>query len=136
MFRSRMSRHAIMAFFLSWVIVPFAMANSFTLPALPYSVDALEPAIDKETMQIHHTKHHQAYVTNLNAQVQTYPELSSLSLEKIMANMSKYNPAVRNNGGGHYNHDLFWKLMAPVGKTGAPSTSLQKAIERDFGSVE
>ena len=136
MLRSRMSRHAIMAFFLSWVIVPFAMANSFTLPALPYSVDALEPAIDKETMQIHHTKHHQAYVTNLNAQVQTYPELSSLSLEKIMATMSKYNPAVRNNGGGHYNHDLFWKLMAPVGKTGAPSTSLQKAIERDFGSVE
>ncbi|WP_294877110.1 MULTISPECIES: superoxide dismutase [unclassified Sulfurospirillum] len=125
-----------MAFLFAWILVPFAMADAFTLAPLPYANDALEPAIDKETMQIHHDKHHQAYVTNLNAQVATYPELSTLSLEKIMASMSKYNAAVRNNGGGHYNHDLFWKLMAPVGKGGTPSATLQKAIERDFGSID
>ena len=136
MFKSRLSRHAIVAFFLSWILVPLAMVNTFTLAPLPYSNDALEPAIDKETMQIHHDKHHQAYVTNLNAQIQTYPEIATMSLEKIMANISKYKPAVRNNGGGHYNHDLFWKLMAPVGKTGTPSAELTKAIDRDFGSLD
>ena len=136
MFQSTMSRQSIMAFLFAWILVPLAMADAFTLGPLPYANDALEPAIDKETMQIHHDKHHQAYVTNLNAQVATYPELSTLSLEKMMASMSKYNAAVRNNGGGHYNHDLFWKLMAPVGKGGTPSAALQKAIERDFGSLD
>lgn len=136
MFQSTMSRQSIMAFLFAWILVPLAMADAFTLAPLPYANDALEPAIDKETMQIHHDKHHQAYVTNLNAQVATYPELSTLSLEKMMASMSKYNAAVRNNGGGHYNHDLFWKLMAPVGKGGTPSAALQKAIERDFGSLD
>ncbi|MBN1840391.1 MAG: superoxide dismutase [Campylobacterales bacterium] len=111
-------------------------ADAFSLAPLPYGYDALEPAIDKATMQIHHGKHHQAYVSNLNAQVATYPELAKMSLEQIMASVSKYNAAVRNNGGGHYNHDLFWKLMAPMGKGGTPSASLAKAIERDFGSLE
>ncbi len=136
MLQSIMSRQSIMAFLFAWIFVPFAMADAFTLVPLPYSNDALEPAIDKETMQIHHDKHHQAYVTNLNAQVATYPELSTLSLEKMMGTISKYNAAVRNNGGGHYNHDLFWKLMAPVGKGGVPSATLQKAIDRDFGSID
>lgn len=136
MFSSWLSRYSFMTLLMLWIIVPFAMANPFTLPTLPYAFDALEPSIDKETMQIHHGKHHQAYITNLNAQVQTYPELASMSLEKIMANISKYNPAVRNNGGGHYNHALFWTLMAPTGKTGTPSATLQKAIDRDFGSMD
>lgn len=113
-----------------------AMANPFTLAPLPYAFDALEPVIDKETMQIHHGKHHQAYVNNLNAQVATYPELAKMSLEQIMAKISSYNMAVRNNGGGHYNHALFWTLMAPVGKGGTPSSALAKAIDRDFGSLD
>ncbi len=137
MFKTRLSRHMIVAFFFSWILVSLAMAaNTFTLAPLPYANDALEPAIDKETMQIHHDKHHQAYVNNLNAQVEVYPELATMSLDKIIANVSKYNVAVRNNAGGHFNHDLFWKLMAPVGKTGEPSAALVKAIDRDFGSLD
>ncbi|MGP1450160.1 MAG: superoxide dismutase [Wolinella sp.] len=113
-----------------------ALANPFTLPALPYAHDALEPVIDKATMEIHHGKHHNAYVTNLNKQVEAYPELAKMSLEAIMAKVSSYNMAVRNNGGGHYNHALFWTLMAPEGKGGTPSSALTKAIDRDFGSLD
>lgn len=136
MLHSLRSRYLFVALLFSWLMVPFAMANPFTLAPLPYAVDALEPAIDKETMLIHHGKHHQAYVNNLNAQEQAYPDLTKMSLETMMANISKYNMAVRNNGGGHYNHDLFWKLMAPIGKGGTPSAALSKAIDRDFGSID
>ena len=85
----------------------------FELPALPYAYDALEPYIDKMTMEIHHTKHHNAYVTNLNKAVDG-TELADKSLEDLMANISKYPMPVRNNGGGHWNHSFFWKLMKKV----------------------
>lgn len=107
----------------------------YKLDALPYAADALEPVIDVVTMNIHHGKHHQAYVTNLNAQIKTFPELDTLPLEQVMAQISKYNPAVRNNGGGHYNHTLFWQVMAPADKVGQPSDALTKQINADFGSL-
>lgn len=113
-----------------------AFAAPFTLAPLPYAANALEPVIDAKTMEIHHGRHHQAYVNNLNAQVENFPKLAELSLEQMMQQMSSFNAAVRNNGGGHYNHQLFWQLMAPVGQGGAPSASLAVAIERDFGSLD
>jgi Fe-Mn family superoxide dismutase len=109
-------------------------AMPFTLPNLPYAHDALEPHIDKMTMEIHHGKHHAAYVNNLNKAVET-TEWASKSLEEILANISKLPPAVRNNGGGHYNHSLFWTVMKPNGG-GAPSGDLAAAIDRDFGSFD
>jgi Fe-Mn family superoxide dismutase len=108
----------------------------FSLPPLPYAADALEPWIDAETMNIHHGRHHKAYVDNLNAQVANFPALAGMSLEQMQGSISKFNVAVRNNGGGHYNHSLFWQLMAPAGKGGAPSAALAAAIERRFGSLE
>jgi len=105
---------------------------AFELPALPYATDALEPHIDKTTMEIHHDKHHQAYVTNLNKAVEGKPE-ASLSIEEIVKNISKYPAAVRNNGGGHYNHSLFWKVLGP-NKGGEPTGDLAKAINDTFGS--
>ncbi|RYD70217.1 MAG: superoxide dismutase, partial [Sphingobacteriales bacterium] len=105
---------------------------AFELPALPYATDALEPHIDKTTMEIHHDKHHQAYVTNLNKAVEGKPE-ASLSIEEIVKNISKYPAAVRNNGGGHYNHSLFWKVLGP-NKGGEPTGDLAKAINETFGS--
>ncbi|WP_442900195.1 superoxide dismutase [Geoalkalibacter sp.] len=113
-----------------------AQAQPFTLEPLPYASDALEPYIDKMTMEIHHGMHHQAYVNNLNAQVKNFPELEGMSLESLMARISTFNAAVRNNGGGHYNHDLFWKIMAPAGQGGEPSAELLKAITGAFGSLE
>jgi superoxide dismutase, Fe-Mn family len=113
-----------------------AAAQPFTLEPLPYASDALEPHIDKMTMEIHHGMHHRAYVNNLNAQVQNFPQLDGMSLEDMMAQMSSFNMAVRNNGGGHYNHDLFWKVMAPAGEGGEPSDALAAAIDRDFGSMD
>lgn len=110
-------------------------ADTFTLAPLPYAADALAPVIDKATMQIHHGKHHQAYVNNLNGQLATFPDLAQLPLEAIMSRMSRYNDAVRNNAGGHYNHQLFWQIMAPAGQGGEPSVELQAAIKRDFGSL-
>ena len=107
----------------------------YTLAPLPYAANALEPVIDVATMTIHHGKHHQAYVTNLNAQIKTFAELDHLPLEQVMAQISKYNPAVRNNGGGHYNHTLFWQVMAPVGQGGQPSDALTQQINADFGSL-
>jgi Fe-Mn family superoxide dismutase len=109
---------------------------AFTLPPLPYAYDALEPAIDKETMTFHHDKHHQAYVDNLNKAVDADPALQGQSLEALFATMSKLPKAVRNNGGGHWNHSLFWELMAPQGQTGEPSAELTAAIERDLGGFE
>ena len=109
---------------------------AFTLPPLPYAYDALEPAIDRETMTFHHDKHHQAYVDNLNKAVDVDPALQGKSLEEMFAGMSKLPKAVRNNGGGHWNHSLFWELMAPHGQTGEPSAELAAAIDRDLGGME
>jgi Fe-Mn family superoxide dismutase len=109
---------------------------AFTLPPLPYAYDALEPAIDKETMAFHHDKHHQAYVDNLNKAVDADPALQGQSLEAMFAGMSKLPKAVRNNGGGHWNHSLFWELMAPQGQIGEPSAELAAAIDRDLGGFE
>lgn len=113
-----------------------AFATPFTQAPLPYAANALEPVIDAKTMEIHHGRHHLAYVNNLNAQVENFPKLTELSLEQMMQQMSSFNAAVRNNGGGHYNHQLFWQLMAPVGQGGTPSVALTAAIERDFGSLD
>lgn len=106
---------------------------SFTLPALPYAHDALEPHIDKQTMEIHHGKHHQAYVDNLNKAI-AGTEHENKSLEELVANAGKISPAVRNNGGGHWNHSFFWELLS--GKAGKPSGKLADAINSTFGSLE
>ena len=105
---------------------------AFVLPALPYATDALEPHIDKMTMEIHHGKHHQAYVTNLNKALEGKPEANS-PIEDIIKNISKFPPAVRNNGGGHYNHTMFWTLLSPNGG-GEPTGELATAINSSFGS--
>ena len=109
---------------------------AFVLPPLPYAHDALEPAIDKATMEFHHGKHHQAYVDNLNKAVDADSALQGKSLEELFATISKAPKAVRNNGGGHWNHSLFWELLAPVGETGEPSAELAAAIDRDLGGME
>ena len=105
---------------------------AFELPALPYATDALEPHIDKLTMEIHHGKHHQAYVTNLNKALEGKPEANS-SIEDIIHNISKFPMAVRNNGGGHYNHTFFWTILSPNGG-GEPTGDLAAAIASTFGS--
>lgn len=107
---------------------------SFELPKLPYAYDALEPHIDARTMEIHHTKHHNAYVTNLNAAI-VGTDLEGKTIENILINLDMNNMPVRNNGGGHYNHNLFWRIMSPNGG-GKPTGELAEAIERDFGSFE
>ncbi len=107
---------------------------AFELPALSYATDALEPHIDKLTMEIHHGKHHQAYVTNLNKALEGKPEANA-PIEDIIKNISKYPAAVRNNGGGHYNHSLFWSVLGP-NKGGEPTGDLAKAINEAFGSFE
>ncbi|WP_367914477.1 superoxide dismutase [Leadbetterella sp. DM7] len=108
---------------------------AFTLAPLPYANNALEPYFDAQTMEIHHDRHHNAYVTNLNAAI-AGTDLDKQSIEEILANVSKASPAVRNNGGGHYNHDLFWNILAPAGKGGELSGDLKAAIEAAFGSVD
>src|SRR5512144_1458396 len=105
---------------------------AFTLPALPYAANALEPHIDARTMEIHHGKHHNAYVTNLNTAI-AGTDAEKLSIEEICKNISKHPVAVRNNGGGHYNHSLFWTLMSPNGG-GEPTGALADAIKSTFGS--
>ena len=107
---------------------------AFTLPALPYAFNALEPHIDARTMEIHHGKHHNAYVTNLNNAVVGKPE-ENLSIEEICKTISKYPMVVRNNGGGHYNHSLFWQIMGP-NAGGKPTGALADAIQGTFGSFE
>ena len=109
---------------------------AFTLPPLPYAYDALEPAIDKATMEVHHGKHHQAYVDNLNKAVDADAALQGKSLEELFASISTAPKAVRNNGGGHYNHALFWELLAPAGQGGEPSAELAAAIDRDLGGLD
>src|SRR5881392_1242216 len=113
------------------------MAHS--LPPLPYPSDALEPYIDKQTMEIHHGKHHNAYVTNLNTALEKYPELQQKSIEDLLKGINTVpediRTAVRNNGGGHANHTLFWELMGP-GKGGTPSGALGEAITSSFSSFD
>ncbi|KAF2511225.1 superoxide dismutase [Flavobacterium johnsoniae] len=107
---------------------------AFELPQLPYAYDALEPHIDARTMEIHHTKHHNAYTTNLNAAI-AGTDLEGKTIENILINLDKSNAAVRNNGGGFYNHNLFWTVMSPNGG-GLPTGDLLAAIEASFGSFE
>jgi Fe-Mn family superoxide dismutase len=107
---------------------------AFTLPPLPYGYDALEPTIDAQTMTLHHSKHHQAYVDKLNEGVGEDPSLEGKSLEEILGGISKASKKVRNNGGGHWNHSFFWQIMGPGG--GAPSGRLQEAINSAFGSFD
>lgn len=109
-------------------------AAAFQQAPLPYGYDALEPAIDRETMEIHHGRHHAAYVKALNAAIAASPALQGKSIEEILSAVSTATPAVRNNAGGHYNHTLFWTLMAPEGQRGAPSDALKARIDADFGS--
>lgn len=107
---------------------------SFELPKLPYAYDALEPHIDARTMEIHHSKHHNAYTTNLNAAIEG-TELAGLTIENILINLDMKNAAVRNNGGGFYNHNLFWRVMSPNGG-GKPTGELADAIDAAFGSFD
>lgn len=115
------------------------MNMSHTLPALPYAYDALEPHIDAKTMEIHHSRHHQTYVTNLNAALADLPELAALPLEALLARIdslpAQVQGAVRNHGGGHANHSLFWQVMSPQGG-GEPGGELAAAMERDLGGLE
>ena len=112
---------------------------AFELPKLPYAVDALEPYIDAQTMSIHHDKHHQAYVTNLNAAIEKHPELASKSLEDLLSDLNAIpediRTAVRNHGGGTWNHNMFWEIMGPK-MGGMPDAELTKAIEAAFGSFD
>jgi Fe-Mn family superoxide dismutase len=105
---------------------------AFQLPSLPYSTNALEPHIDAKTMEIHHGKHHAAYTNNLNAAIEGTP-LEGKSIEEILGQVSRQSPAVRNNGGGYYNHNLFWEIMSPNGG-GEPSGALADDIVTRFGS--
>jgi len=110
---------------------------AYELPSLPYAFDALEPYIDTMTMQIHHSKHHNAYVTNLNAALEKYPDLADMSLEELVGNLQSVpediRTAVRNHGGGHYNHSIFWTVMSPNGG-GEPKGAFASAISEAFGS--
>lgn len=107
---------------------------AFTLPELPYAFDALEPHLDARTMEIHHGKHHAAYVNNLNAAIEG-TDLAGKSLEELMAIVSTLAPAIRNNGGGHWNHSMFWQVMSPEGG-GEPSGAVAEAINTAFGSFD
>ena len=114
--------------------VPGGKGEAFSVPPLPYAADSLEKAIDAQTMELHHGKHHQAYVTKLNEEVAKDPNLQGLSLEDIVSSVSKYPAVVRNNAGGHWNHSFFWNIMTPE-KTEI-SVELAAAINESFGSIE
>ena len=109
---------------------------TYTLPDLPYAFDALEPYIDEETMHLHHDKHHNTYVTNLNAAIEKHPELGEKTIEELLSDMdavpTDIKTAVRNNGGGHANHSFFWKIMAP-NAGGDPTGAIKEAIDEAFG---
>jgi len=110
----------------------------FTLPQLPYAFDALEPSIDATTMQIHHGKHHQAYVNNLNTAIEKAPDLGTQTLDQLLRGIDKVpesvRTAVRNNGGGHWNHSFFWQIMSPGG--GEPTGKLADALQDSFGGID
>ena len=133
MMRLLCSAAAAVLFLLVGVMPAWA---EFVLPPLPYGPDALEPAIDATTMTIHHDKHHGAYVANLNGQIKANPSLATLSLDALQGQISRFPAAVRNNGGGHWNHSQFWAAMAPPGQGGEPSPQLLKAINSSFGSLQ
>jgi superoxide dismutase, Fe-Mn family len=132
---------------LAIAFITFAMLTAFPadsraaveLPPLPYDYAALAPAIDAETMQLHHDKHHATYVTNLNAALEKHPELQSKSVEALLSNLSQVpediRKTVQNNGGGHINHSMFWTIMKPDGG-GSPTGTLATAIQKTFGSYE
>jgi len=111
---------------------------AYTLPPLPYAYNALEPHIDEQTMRIHHDKHHQAYITNLNTALEPHPDLQKKSIEELISNLDAIpeavRTAVRNNGGGHHNHTFFWELMAPGGAK-EPAGALGAALEKTFGNL-
>ena len=115
--------------------------EAYTLPELPYAFDALEPHIDTKTMEIHHGKHHAAYIKNLNTVLATAPDLSKQSLDELLASLPAVSDealrtTLRNNGGGHWNHDFFWKILAPADKSGKPSAEFAFAIDAAFGSMD
>ncbi len=120
-------------------ITLYGLKYPFTLPALKYDYTALEPHVDAETMQIHHTKHHQAYIDNVNKALQTAPEFQKYTLEELLANIDalpqSIREAVRNNAGGHFNHTLFWEMMIPQGG-GKPTEVVAQAINKKFGSFD
>jgi Fe-Mn family superoxide dismutase len=114
---------------------------AYELPQLPYGYDALEPTIDEQTMHLHHEKHHNTYVTNLNAALEKHPQADPGNIEELIANLDAVpediRTAVRNNGGGHSNHSMFWRIMGPSGQGGgAPSGDLARAIDSSFGSFD
>jgi superoxide dismutase, Fe-Mn family len=111
-----------------------SVKTTFKLPELPYAANALEPQIDEETMKIHHGKHHNAYVTNLNKAIED-ENIEATSIEEICKNVSRFSKAIRNNGGGHYNHSLFWKILTPNGSRKVTG-ELAEAINSSFGSFE
>lgn len=108
---------------------------AFTLPPLPYAYDALEPYIDKQTMEIHHDKHHGGYVNNLNKAI-AGTEYENKALEEILKNAGKAGAAIRNNAGGHWNHSLFWEVMAPHNNASKPDADLAAAIDKEFGNLD
>ena len=122
----------ILIYYCKYNLLKIIKTMAFELPKLPYAYNALEPHFDAMTMEIHHSRHHNAYVTNLNNAIKD-TEMEKLSLEELQKNISKYPVAVRNNGGGHYNHDLFWKILSPNGG-GEPTGELAVAINTAFGS--
>jgi len=114
--------------------------GEYSLPKLAFAYDALEPIIDAQTVETHHSKHHQTYVNNLNNAIKSHPELVKQSIEEILLDLNKVpediRTAVRNHGGGHANHSLYWSVLAPKGKNGTPSKELSAAIEKHFGSID
>lgn len=126
----------ISALMLSSLAMSSMALAEFKQAPLPYATNALEPSIDQQTMQIHYGKHHKGYVDNLNKEIKNYPALDNMSIEQVQAQISKYNTAVRNNAGGHYNHSFFWESLSPKAKAGKPSAALLKQINTDFGSLE
>jgi len=128
-------RHCLIALLMIFAFAAPVWAQ-FSLPPLPYPPDVLEPVIDATTMTIHHDRHHGAYVSNLNGQIKANPQLKSLDLDGLQGQISRFPLAVRNNGGGHWNHTQFWAVMAPPGEGGEPSDELQQAITSSFGSLE
>lgn len=115
---------------------PPVPTGPFTLSDLPYAFDALEPVIDARTMEIHHGRHHRAYVDNLNRAVQATPALRGLKLEQLVARAGTFSPTVRNNGGGHWNHAFFWETMTSPDTGGSPSPAFVHAINGAFGSLD
>jgi superoxide dismutase, Fe-Mn family len=113
---------------------------AFEVPPLPYAYDALEPTIDAQTMTLHHDKHHAAYVTNLNAAIEKHPELAGKTAEALIRDLAAVpediRAAVRNNGGGHVNHSMFWTIMAPAARSGAPAGALAEALRSTFGDLD